>query len=401
MKHRFLSLLATGVGILTLCACTKNESSSPIPKDGKYEEFEFKGQGYLDKDYFALKKLMYNLTVGESAQIEIDTLPSHHAADSYEYVSKNSAIVSVDANGILTANSNGIADVEVNSKDGKESSVVRVVVSAASTEDGCKTVLDNIDAIYSAEDYQPAKRVIRYQYSTEMYYCEGEYDHGMEDYEVMAYDSEAGYFYIEGPTLYYKTPGGTPELAEGKWIMYPINYGVMTRLIHVTPRSKNYFDINTAAYKGDYDAIIRDIINFFFVDGEKILNNLIDTYDGKEDFYDFPKYSGTTYRSVDDESFMYCYHQEGDDTVSASDEINYYDIPADTPIYDSMDLELLNSNARCIGYNIASHISYELGGKDWRRDFIKSQLFGDDFEVVKIQNPKDNGYNYVDSLYDL
>ena len=44
---------------------------------------------------------------------------------------------------------------------------------------------------------------------------------------------------------------------------------------------------------------------------------------------------------------------------------------------------------------------YQRDGKDWTRTFLRSQLFDDDFEVVKIQNPKDNGYQAVDSIYDL
>ena len=403
MKNRLMSLLTSGVAILTLCACAqKGADVTPvIPKDGKYEEFEFKGQGYLDRDYLALQKIFYNLSVGESTSISVESFPTSYALNQLEFESKDSSIVSVDAEGKLTANKKGVANVEVRSKDGSYSNLVRVAVSELSSKDGCKDALDALDAVYSAEDYKPAKRTIRYEYSKEMYYCEGVADHGMEGFEVLAYDSDEGYLYIEGPTLYHKTPYGTPELADGTWIMYPINSGLFTRLIHITPTSKNYFDINTAAYKGNYDAITRDIVNFFFVSGEKIIDDLLNNYDGKEDFYDFQNYSSTKFYSVDSNSILYTYHQERDDAVSPDDEINYIDVPAETPYHEIMDLTLLNSSNRCVGYEVNAQMLYERDGKNWSRSFYRSQLFGDDFKVTKIQNPKDNGFSYVDSLYDL
>lgn len=403
MKNKLLSLLTSGVAILTLCACSNksNDVTPVIPKDGKYEEFEFKGQGYLDRDYIALKNLVFNLSVGESKQVSVDSFPTSYALNSLEFDSVDSEIASVDASGKITANKKGITDVLVRSKDGTFSNYVRVVVSEISNKGDMQSTLDSIGAVYNDEGYVPAKRVIRYEFSKEMYYCEGVADHGFEGFEVIAYDSNEGYLYIEGPSLYHKTPGGTPELKDGTWIMYPINYGVMTRLIHITPTSKNYFDINTAAYNGNYDAIMRDIMNFFFVSGEKIITDLLSDYDGKEDFFDFQDYSATKYYSVDSNTIAYTYHQERDDTVSPDDEINYVDIPAETPYHEVMDLTLVNSNNRCVGYEIDAQMIYERDGQNWYRSFYRSQLFGDDFKVEKIQNPKDNGYSYVDSIYDL
>ena len=403
-KH--LTLLMSAVAILSLSACAKK--GSDLLPDGKYGETDFPGKGYTDRDYIALKHLLVSLKAGESKQLDVETYPSSYALSSLEFVSKNASVATVDASGVVTGVSNGIADIEVKAKDGSFSNVVRVAVASNSSAESSSAVISAINAIYAEEDAAldadesliiPSK-VIQYEYSVESYECEGVRDHAMESYEVMGYDAKEGYFFVEGPTAYFKTPGGAPEVKDGKWIFYPINQGIKTRLIHITSTSKNYFDINTAAYGGDYDHIIRDIMNFFFVSGEKILTNLLDNFRGKSNFK-YVDQSGTNVFAVDNESILYELTENGSDVVTADDEINSFDIPADTVYTYSFDEFILNQNARSRAVDIDMRMFYQRDGKDWTRTFLRSQLFDDDFEVVKIQNPKDNGYQAVDSIYDL
>ena len=389
----------SAVAILSLSACAKK--GSDLLPDGKYGETDFPGKGYSDRDYIALKHLLVNVKAGESKQLDVETYPTSYALSSLEFVSKNASVATVDASGVVTGVSNGVADIEVKAKDGSFSNNVRVVVSSKSSAAGSQAVIDSINAKYNDASYKAPTKVIQYEYSVESYECEGVRDHAMESYEVMAYDAEEGYFFVEGPTAYFKTPGGAPEVKDGKWIFYPINQGIKTRLIHITSTSKNYFDINTAAYGGDYDRIIRDIMNFFFVSGEKILTNLLDNFEGKSNF----KYidnSDTNVFAVDSSSILYELVENGSNqVVDADDEINYYDIPADTVYSYTFDEYILNQNARSRAVDIDMTMFYQRDGKDWTRTFLRSQLFDDDFEVVKIQNPKDNGYQAVDSIYDL
>ena len=389
----------SAVAILSLSACAKK--GSDLPPDGKYGETDFPGKGYSDRDYIALKHLLVNVKAGESKQLDVETYPTSYALSSLEFVSKNASVATVDATGVVTGVSNGVADIEVKAKDGSFSNNVRVVVSSKSSAAGSQAVIDSINSKYNDASYKAPTKLIQYEYSVESYECEGVRDHAMESYEVMAYDAEEGYFFVEGPTAYFKTPGGAPEVKDGKWIFYPINQGIKTRLIHITSTSKNYFDINTAAYGGDYDRIIRDIMNFFFVSGEKILTNMLDNFEGKSNF----KYidnSDTNVFAVDSSSILYELVENGSNqVVDADDEINYYDIPADTVYSYTFDEYILNQNARSRAVDIDMTMFYQRDGKDWTRTFLRSQLFDDDFEVVKIQNPKDNGYQAVDSIYDL
>ena len=389
----------SAVAILSLSACAKK--GSDLLPDGKYGETDFPGKGYSDRDYIALKHLLVNVKAGESKQLDVETYPTSYALSSLEFVSKNASVATVDATGVVTGVSNGVADIEVKAKDGSFSNNVRVVVSSKSSAAGSQAVIDSINSKYNDASYKAPTKLIQYEYSVESYECEGVRDHAMESYEVMAYDAEEGYFFVEGPTAYFKTPGGAPEVKDGKWIFYPINQGIKTRLIHITSTSKNYFDINTAAYGGDYDRIIRDIMNFFFVSGEKILTNMLDNFEGKSNF----KYidnSDTNVFAVDSSSILYELVENGSNqVVDADDEINYYDIPADTVYSYTFDEYILNQNARSRAVDIDMTMFYQRDGKDWTRTFLRSQLFDDDFEVVKIQNPKDNGYQAVDSIYDL
>ena len=396
---KILTFLTTGVAIVALSACGKK--GSDLLPEGKYEEFDFRGEGYLDRDYLALKHIFVNLKVGETQKLDIESFPTQYALNSLEFVSSNAEVATVDSEGNVTGVAKGVADIEVRARDGSFSNNVRVAVSAKSTAAASAEVIQSIKDKYNDASYQSPTKVIRYEYSVEEYACEGVRDHAMESYEVMGYDMSTGYFFVEGPTAYYKTPHGEPEVKDGKWIFYPINQGIKTRLIHETPTAKNFFDINTAAYDS-YDKIIRDIMNFFFVSGEKILTNLMDDIDGKSDFANFSGTSSTSFYAVDENSLVLHYTETGEgEEVSYSDEIDYYDIPAGT-IYDyDYHQTFLNSNNRTRGVDIGIEFRYELNGKNWTRKFDRRQLLDEDFEYEKVKNPSENGYTQVTSIYDL
>ena len=117
---KYLTLLLSAAAIVSLSACQKQA----IP-EGKYSETEFAGKASSDKDYIALKNLLIHIRPGESQQIDIETFPASYALSELEFVSLDSSIASVDANGIVTGVKNGMADVQVNSKDGSFSKRIR------------------------------------------------------------------------------------------------------------------------------------------------------------------------------------------------------------------------------------------------------------------------------------
>lgn len=408
MKHRFSTLLISALGIAALSGCTSSpdsvnpaDGSDVVIPEGTYAEYDFRGAGNSYNDYFALNHLYYNLGVNQTKKIDAKSLPNSVAIDDVLFVSNNSDVVTVDATGKMKGVAKGVTDIDVIAKDGSFTHKVRVSVSSSLSGDEKTTVLNNISAIYADESYKAPTKVLRYEYSSEIYSCEGVVHHGMEGVEAMGYDAEQGYFFVDGPAVYYKTLNGAPEVKNGKWIMYPVNSGLKTRLIHITPTAKNYCDINTASYTS-YDRIIRDVLNFFFVSGEKILTDLLADFEGKADFEDFPTYSATSMSSPHENGIVFNYASTNQSTtIGYDDEINYVDIPADTVCESDMFIKQLIENGRTKGIDISSEYRYQLNGQNWTRKFDRSQIFESDFETTKISNPKDNGFKQVDSLYDL
>ena len=394
MKSKYLALIASAIAALSISGCKKKTEDVKV-----YEDFDFRGAGYLENDYFATKDLYKNLSVGQTNQIEVSSFPVSYASTSVNYTSLNPSVATVSPTGLITGVSKGITDVKVEAKDGSFSQRVRVAVSEAVSKTGAKTVIDSISSAYETKE-APTK-VCRYEYSYEYYMKEGQIDHGLEGYEAMGFDEEEGYFFVEGPSAKYRTVGGTPEVSDGKWIMYAMNDGLMTRLVHITPTVRNYFDMNTANYM-DMGRIIKDILNFFFVSGEKILNDLMEDYHGAKLFSSLTSYSSTEYGSISNDSLHFKVVESGSDTVDYDDEINYMDIPTDTAYTYDFTESVLNSGANTKAMAVNMVMSYKIGEENWQRRFNRSQIFDNDFEHFKLpDNPKDSGYKLVDSLYDL
>ena len=391
MNKKLLTLLSSTIAALALTSCGVTEA----------KEYDFAGLGYQDRDYIALKHVLVNMSVGEKKSLEIETFPTAYKSSSLTFTSLDSTVATVNAKGEVTGVQQGVTDVVVASKDEEYSAKIKVVVSKKSSKTGVSGALDAINAKYEDESHVAPTKVVRYEYSHERYYCEGVLDHGMDSYEAMGFNAETGYFFVEGPSVYYKTQKGAPEVMDGKWIFYPVNYGIKTRLIHITPKGKNFYDLNTANYSS-YDRIIKDIMNFFFVSGEKIVNDLLEDYDGAEMLNDLIGYSQTKFYAVDDKS-VYLQYGGTDDgyVVDADDELNYFDIPAGTEYSIKMNEEVLNYDALTLGLDVQNSMYYELNGKKWERQFHRSQYFDNEFEEYKVQDPKNNGYVEVDSLYDL
>lgn len=391
MNKKLLTLLSSTIAALALTSCGVTEA----------KEYDFAGLGYQDRDYIALKHVLVNMSVGQKKALDIETFPTAYKTSSLTFTSLNPGVATVNAKGEVAAIEQGVTDVVVSSKDEEYSAKVKVVVSKKSSKDGVQDALNAINAKYEDASHVAPTKVVRYEYSHERYYCEGVLDHGMDSYEAMGFNAKTGYFFVEGPSVYYKTQKGAPEVMDGKWIFYPVNYGVKTRLIHITPKGKNYYDLNTANYNS-YDRIIKDIMNFFFVSGEKIVNDLLEDYDGAEMLNDLVRYTQTKFYAVDDKS-VYLQYGGTDDgyVVDANDELNYFDIPAGTEYSVKMNEEVLNYDALTLGLDVQNSMYYELNGKKWERQFNRSQYFDNDFEEYKVQDPKNNGYVEVDSLYDL
>lgn len=398
MKKRLLTLLTSAVGILALSACGKNGVDDVI----NVSTFDINGQPQIFNDYFAQKSYVYNLAVEGSEKISLESFPASYKEKSLSFEAVDPSIASVDESGVITAHKKGYTDILIKSEDGEVDTKVRAVVSEkVGSSSDVASVISTIESNYSSIDYVAPSKFVRYEYSEEFYSCEGKEQYGSKSIEKMAYDANEGYFCVEGPYLTYKSEGGQPDISDGKWMFYSINDGLYVRMIHETSTIKSYFDLNTATYATN-DEAIRAILNCFFVSGEKIINDALEDYGGKEDFDSFLSYSGTKFSSVDDSSLYINYDEANSgEVVGVDDEINYFNIPTGTVYSYTYHQEFLNSG-NLVRTNITDMtMSYKLDGKNWTRRFLRNQIFDEDFEIVKVKNPKENGYKLVDSMYDL
>lgn len=392
MKNRLSTLFLSAVGVLALSACGSKE----ITENAQVDDFLFAGAGYVENDYFGLKSLSYNLAVGESKQMSIETFPENYKVN---FVSSNPEVVTVSESGELTGVKKGYAEIKVSSTDGSVSSNVKVVVSEACEKESVQGVIDSIGAYY--QTYTEPTKCTRYEYSEEFYYREGVQEYGSKSVEALGYDSEEGYFFVEGPYMVYRVPGGSPEVSNGKWLFYSINDGMAVRMIHITSTEKNYFDLNTASYETN-DAAIKDILNCFFVSGEKIVNDMFEDFGGKTDFEEFTSISTMKYYSVDDNSLYVSYDETSkNQIVDMDDEINYFNIPTGTYYSYVYNQQEFYVDGGCSILSANMTMSYKLGEENWQRMFNRSQIYYPEVKIEKVSKPGDNGYKLVDTMYDL
>lgn len=394
MKKRLLTILASAVGVISLSAC------GPTSVNSEVKTYDFLGTGYTENEYFAVKEYCNNLAVGETKTLAVESLPASYV-DGLTFTSKDPSIVSVNEAGVVTGVKKGFTDIVITSKDGSVSDKVKVAVSESVSKETAQATINSINAKYNDPSSIAPTKFLRREYNIEEYHCEGELDHGSRSVEVMAYDMDKGYFFVEGPYLTYKVPHGQPEVSNGKWLFYSINDGLYVRMIHITSSSKNYFDLNTSSYL-TYDDAIKAVLDMFFVNGRSIIENALEGYYGKEDFAGFVQYSGSKFSLIDDDSIYITYDEANSgEVVEADDELNYYDIPADTVYSYTYHQESLIANNLYQALTVDMTMSYKLEGKNWERKFIRSQYYEGEFEISKVQDPKNNGYKLVDSIYDL
>lgn len=394
MKKRLLTLLASAVGVVSLSAC------GPKTVDSEVKSYDFEGLGYVENEYFAVNEYCYNLAVGGSKTIALESLPASYG-EGVTYTSKDPSIVTVSETGVLTGVKKGFTDVVISSKGGEVSDKIKVTVSESASKEAAKSTIDSINAKYNDTSYVAPSKFLRREYSSESYSCEGELDHGNKSVEIMAYDVDQGYFFVEGPYMTYKVPHGQPEVSDGKWIFYTINQGLYVRMIHVTSSAKNYYDLNTASYL-TYDEAIKAVLDMFFVSGRSIVEDALEGYSGKEDFSQFAGFSGSKFSLVDDNSLYITYDEANSgEVVDTDDELNYYDIYADTVYSYTYHQESLYANNLCHALTVDMTMSYKYQEKNWERKFTRSQYYEGEFETPRVQDPKNNGYKLVDSIYDL
>lgn len=395
MKKNFLKVVAAALSIISLASC----GGKGEPGDSVIETKEFAGVGYLSNDYFALKQTNTTIQVGENYQLILDSLPKAYALSNLKFTSKDESIAKVSGEGIVTGVAKGITDIVVKSDDGKVDTVFHVLVGEKANSVVSTPVINKIKEAYADPSHKAPKKFFLREYDEEVYSCQGIANHGYESFETMAFDYDKGYFMVQSEDLTLRVPNGVKEKTSGKWIFYTINEGQFLRFIHITETGRRFYEVNTSDYLSEGDVVL-DALDMFFSSGRKIVTNMLDNIENT-DFSSMVSRS-TTNLVAGDDKMSYVYNESGkDQKVNADDEINYFDIPADTVYSYTYQQTVIQNADRCEAENIDMIMSYELDGKPWTRQFNRSMYYTNDFELEKYNDPEHNGFTKVDSLYDL
>ena len=395
MKKNFLKVVAGVLSLVSLASC----GGKGEPGESVIESKEFEGTGYLSNDYFALKQTNKSIEVGEDYQLIIDSLPREYSKNNLKFTSKNESVAKVSSEGVVSGIAKGITDITLKSDDGKVDTVFHVLVGDKVNAALATPVINKINEAYAAPGYKKATKFFLREYDFDTYSCQGIEDHGVESFETMAFDYEKGYLMIQSEDMYLRTQNGTKEKASGKWIFYTINEGQFLRFIHITPTARTFYEVNTSEYLYEGD-IILDALDMLFTSGRKIVNDMLDDFNGV-DFADLAPRSTTNYIASEDK-MAYVYTENGtDQVVDVDDELNYFDIPCDTKYSYTYEQTCIQNKDRCEGFNSSIVMSYELDGKPWTRQFARSISFTEEFELEKYNDPEHNGFTKVDNIYDL
>lgn len=401
MKH-ILKVITAALSVVCLTSCGD--------KVTKTSEQAFPGSGYQDSDFVAIKEFNERIALGEKGQIDLEGLPSKYLSN-LTFTSKDPSVVSVSSSGELTGVGKGTTYVEVKYPDGRRLGKVNVIVTANDSTDVVDTIA-NITDDYADPSYEAPTKVHELEYSYEAYYKEGKVDHSSKSIEELYYNKDGAYFMVGGDDLYTYTADGASELAGGKWIFDVQDMNC--RMMRITDTSKNYFDFNCGDYDDD-NQVIYDLLDMFFVSGRKIIDDLFDNYSGKDSFEWYTPFypSEGMYAYADGKNDLYLGmefftsrdEEDADNEVTAEDELVYFDIPAGTKYDDTTTIAYIYEGNKCNGMSIDVMMDYELDGVKWKRDFIRSELFDDEYEEEIYdgddQKMKNDGWAKVDSMYDL
>lgn len=395
MKKTF-KLLTAALGVFCLASCGENVS--------KTNEKVFPGSGYTDGDYVGIKDLNLYVGLGQTQQIDLDGMPKEYLK-TIKFKSNNADVISVSETGEVTGLKRGIGTITVSHADGKKIGNVNVFVSDGTNKDVDST-LSYLKSKYSDPSYSRPTKVHQEEYSYEIYTKGGNVDHSVISYEEIYFDEEDAYFMVGGDDLYTYTSTGARELNGGTWI-FDVQ-GMKTRMFHITDNERNYFQFNSAKYLNDVDAIY-DILDMFFVSGRGIIDNLLDSYSGKDDFEYYSKgYPGdniNVYADGNNNAFMELNFYNPEEVVDTESELKYVDMYEGTVYAETDYVSYIYNGASCSGFDINVIYDYEENGIKCQRQFMRSQLYDEDYEPIKYEESDEDlklaGWSLVTSLYEL
>lgn len=407
-KH--LSILISCLGVITLSSCNNfisDTTHTKIIADSNYSA-----------DYLMLNRYNVNLHVGESYQLSIMAIPEKYANEKISFRSKNSGIAEVSDKGLISAKSTGFTQIEMLNE---ANAVIEKVNVAVNTDLSNADVVKQCEKLYgnmTAPGFVVDNKIKAHESASEQYYIEDKITREVAYVEDLTFSIPDAYFKIESQDISVLTESGAVEHSSGQWEFFVDEYWI-GYFFRTTNTTRNYYEVDCKSYlsrKAEKVDIIYDILDMFFVDGRKIIDDVMSECIGIRDvdysdplsetngfipscfdneFTNVPAKKGGKSGENDLFSSITLYNEN--QVIDAKDEDDI-DIESDTIYNETQVIDNYYHDNRVEGSYVTTSMDYKVGDKKAKRTFTKEYRYDRDF---KITYPDFETYKKVEQFYDL
>ena len=432
MKNKVLSLLTfVAVGSI-LAACTKEQAlnySRPFSRVELKEELKKPSTSnvYINENGELIKindpddpkvnvlqrlnmsqsvaSLYYSdkkgATLNETLQLSVLGYPLKAPVGSVSWVSSNPSVASVDANGLVTALAEGVAEIKATSEAGKEA-VCRVVVNntnvlLSQASKSAKKILET----QNSADFEKVTTVALVEEYVATKSRDGEvYSKSKFGQNMWASVNDA-YFRITSTDEDIKTSGGSVVPSYTAYVFYTTE-DYLSYVFCNSDGKSNYMSLDQA-FLVDQEKTpfqgLSEILQSFFVAGASIMTKQFEDILGQDKLdngYGSPKYKG----SLGENSGQFAFNQVSTSggRVSAADEEDM-GIPAGTVVSITDDIRYLWEDNLLTAKLINETITYTLDGHSYVENYIVNYYYQG--RGVELFWPEMSQYSLVDSIFDL
>ena len=431
MKNKVLSLLSLAVVGTVLCACTKEQVlsySRPFEKAELRSEFKPTNSSvYLNEDGQTIKindpddpsvnvleelRMSQNIAslyysdaktgaFAETLQLHISGYPKKASIGSVSWKSSNESVARVDANGLVTCISEGVAIITATSEAGLQAEC-RVVVNNTNVllSKAAKSA-EKILATQKSDSFEQVSKLKVIQDYTSALSRESEVIQSSVFSATMWASIEDGYFRYVSNDEDIRTSGGSVVPSNTAYL-FNTTKDYLSYIFCNSNNKANYVSLDQSYLvdqgKSQFQALA-EVLQSFFVSGSKIMTNQYQDILGQEwpdGGYGGAKYKGSFGEDSGEFAFNSISTQGG--KVSA-DQADDFGVPAGTYIEVTDDIRYLWEDNLLKARLIQQTIEYDIG----------SQHYADKLQVnyyyegrgVELWWPQFSNYSLVDSIFDL
>ena len=431
MKNKVISLLSLAVVGTVLCACTKEQVlsySRPFSRAELKEEFKAKNsQVYLSENGELIKindpddpavnqlqelrmsqsiaSLYYSdaKTGGFAEELQLSTQgsPKKAPVGTVTWSSSNSAVATVDQNGLVSAISEGVAIVTATSAVGVKAEC-RVVVNNTNVllSKAAKSAA-KILATQKSDEFEPVSKIKVTEDYTTSKTRDGVVVSRSAAAQTMWASVNDAYFRITSNDEDIKTADGSVVPSSSAYVFYTTD-DYLSYIFCNSDGKSNYMYLDQSYLvdeeKTQFQAL-GEILQSFFVAGSKIMTDQFKNILGQswlDGGYGSPKYKGSLGEDSGEFAFNSVSVQNG--RLGPEDAADF-DLPAGTYITITDDIRYLWEDNLLKARLIDEKLEYDIGGEHFVEEYIINYYF--EGRGVELWWPQASNYSQVDSIFDL